>query len=63
MVNANRLNTIRPTVLYHWVPRGDVLRCIIDDGGPEGEVTIHTDDKDLSLGEFGRMLTVHAGWA
>ena len=19
-----------------WVPRGDVLRCIIDDGGPEG---------------------------
>ena len=20
-----------------WVPRGDVLRCIIDDGGPEGE--------------------------
>jgi hypothetical protein len=26
-----------------WVPRGDVLRCIIDDGGPEGEVTIHID--------------------
>ena len=23
-----------------WVPRGDVLRCIIDDGGPNGEVTI-----------------------
>src|SRR5208337_1601876 len=46
-----------------WVPRGDVLRCIIDDGGPEGEVTIHIDDKELSLAEFGRMLTVHAGWA
>ncbi len=45
-----------------WVPRGDVLRCIIDDGGPEGEVTIHIDDKELSLAEFGRMLTVHAGW-
>jgi hypothetical protein len=44
-----------------WVPRGDVLRCIID-GGPEGEVTIHIDDKELSLAEFGRMLTVHAGW-
>ena len=43
-------------------PRGDVLRCIIDDGGPEGEVTIHIDDKELSLAEFGRMLTVHAGW-
>ena len=45
-----------------WVPRGDVLRCIIDDGGPEGEVTIHIDDKELSLAEFGRTLTVHAGW-
>jgi hypothetical protein len=45
-----------------WVPRGDVLRCIIDDGRPEGEVTIHIDDKELSLAEFGRMLTVHAGW-
>jgi hypothetical protein len=45
-----------------WVPRGDVLRCIIDDGGPGGEVTIHIDDKELSLSEFGRMLSVHAGW-
>jgi hypothetical protein len=43
-----------------WVPRGD--HCIIDDGGPEGEVTIHIDDKELSLAEFGRLLTVHAGW-
>ena len=45
-----------------WVPRGDVLHCIIDDGGPEGEVTIHIDDKELSLVEFGRLLRVHAGW-
>jgi hypothetical protein len=45
-----------------WVPRGDVLRCIIDDGGPEGEVTIRIDNKELSLAEFGRMLRVHAGW-
>jgi hypothetical protein len=45
-----------------WVPRSDVLRCIIDDGGPEGEVTIHIDDQELSLREFGRLLTVHAGW-
>jgi hypothetical protein len=22
-----------------WVPRGEVLRCIADDGGPDGEVT------------------------
>jgi hypothetical protein len=45
-----------------WVPRGDVLRCIIDDGGPDGEVTIQIDDKELSLEEFGRLLRVHAGW-
>lgn len=45
-----------------WVPRGDVLRCIIDDGGPDGEVTIHIDDRELSLAEFGRLLRVHAGW-
>ncbi len=45
-----------------WVPCGDVLRCIIDDGGPEGEVTIHIDDQELSLAEFGRLLRVHAGW-
>ena len=44
-----------------WVPRGDVLRCIIDDGGPEGEVTIHIDDKELSLAEFGRLLTGSCG--
>ena len=45
-----------------WVPRGDVLRCIIDDAGPEGEVTIHIDDQELSLREFDRLLRVHAGW-
>jgi len=45
-----------------WVPRGDVLRCIIDDGGLDGEVVIHIDDQELSLREFGRLLRVHAGW-
>ena len=28
----------------------------------EGEVIIHIDDRELSLGEFGRMLRVRAGW-
>jgi hypothetical protein len=28
----------------------------------EGEVTIHIDDEELSLAEFGRLLRVHAGW-
>jgi len=56
-----------PQIDYHensdqWAPRGDVVRCIIDDGGPDREVTIHIDDQELSLREFGRMLAVHAGW-
>jgi hypothetical protein len=56
-----------PQIDYHedsgqWVPRSEVLRCIVDDGGPDGEVTIHIDDRELSLAEFGRLLRVHAGW-
>ena len=43
------------------VPRGDVLRCIIEDD-ENGEAVIHIDDKELTLREFGRLLTVHAGW-
>lgn len=45
-----------------WTPRGGVLRCVIDDGGPEGEPVIHIDEHELSWGEFGRMLTTYAGW-
>lgn len=45
-----------------WTPRGDVLRCVIDDGGPDGEPVIHIDDHELSWEEFGRLLTTHAGW-
>ena len=29
---------------YQWTPRGDVLRCVIDDGGPDGEPVIDIDD-------------------
>lgn len=39
-----------------WAPRGEVLRCIADDGGPDGEVTIHIDNEELSLAEFGKLL-------
>jgi hypothetical protein len=45
-----------------WTPRGDVLRCVISDGGPNNEPIIHIDDHDLSWDEFGRLLTTHAGW-
>ena len=56
-----------PQIDYHeksdqWSPRGEVLRCIIGSGGQNGEVTIHIDDRELSLREFGRLLSVFAGW-
>jgi hypothetical protein len=56
-----------PQIDFHedsgqWVPRADVVRCSVDDGGPDGEVTIHIDDRELSLKDFGRLLAVHAGW-
>ena len=47
---------------YQWTPRGDVLRCVIDDGEPEGEPVIQIDDHELTWEEFGRMLTTYAGW-
>ena len=57
----------RPQIRYsaitdQWVPRGDVLRCVISDGGPNLQATVKIDDRELSLEEFGRLLTTHAGW-
>jgi hypothetical protein len=45
-----------------WTPRGDVLRCVIGDGGPGGEAVLYIDEHELSLEEFGRLLTTYAGW-
>jgi hypothetical protein len=47
-----------------WCARGDVLRCVIHDGGGEDgrEPVIEIDDKQLSWSEFGRVLTRFAGW-
>jgi hypothetical protein len=39
-----------------------VLRCVISDGGPDGQAIIYIDDHELSLEEFGRLLTTYAGW-
>ncbi|MDD3827880.1 MAG: hypothetical protein PHY79_18090 [Anaerolineae bacterium] len=44
-----------------WVPRGDVLRCIVEDW-PPGGTTIIIDEHELSLEEFGGMLNAYAGW-
>ena len=45
---------------YKWIPRGDVLRCLIDE--VDGEAIVQIDDHDLSTQEFGRLLTTYAGW-
>ena len=44
-----------------WVPRGAVLRCLIDEN-PEGEPVIYIEDHALSLQEFGGLLGTYAGW-
>lgn len=44
------------------MPRGDVLRCVVNDGGLDGEATVFIDERELSLQDFGRMLTSRAGW-
>ena len=43
------------------MPQGEVLRCIIEDD-ERGQAVISIDNKELSLQEFGRLLTVYAGW-
>ena len=45
-----------------WTPRGDVLRCIISDGGLDNEPVIYIAQHELSWKEFGRLLTTYAGW-
>lgn len=44
-----------------WVPRGDVLRCMIHDEEGRRPV-IEIDDREFTLEEFGTMLTTYSGW-
>jgi hypothetical protein len=44
-----------------WSPRGAVLRCLVEDD-ENGQLVVGIDDQELSLEEFGRMLTTYAGW-
>src|SRR6266536_291876 len=43
-----------------WSPRGGVLRCLVEDD-ENGQLVVGIDDQELSLEEFGRMLTTYAG--
>jgi len=56
----------KPQIKYsdnstQWVPRGDVLRCLVHDD-ENRELVVEIDGHELSLKEFGRMLTTYAGW-
>jgi hypothetical protein len=44
-----------------WVPRGGVLRCLIEDD-ENRQLVVGIDDQELSLEEFGQLLVTYAGW-
>ena len=44
-----------------WVPRGGVLRCLIEDD-ENRQLVVGIDDQELSLVEFGKLLVTYAGW-
>ena len=44
-----------------WVPRGQVLRCHIDDDAEAGTI-IQIDELELDMAAFGRMLQVFSGF-
>ena len=55
-----------PQIEYHersnqWVPRGQVLRCHIEDDAEDGTI-IQIDDVELDLAAFGRMLQIFSGF-
>lgn len=56
----------RPQITYsqgtdQWVPRGQVLRCFIEDD-ENGELIVCVDEQELRLAEFGKLLKTYAGW-
>ena len=57
-----------PQIKHHldigqWTPRGDVLRCVINDTMEGGrEPVIEVDGRELSWHEFGKMICTYAGW-
>lgn len=44
-----------------WVPRGEVLRCHIEDDAEKGAIVL-IDDEELDMATFGRMLEVFSGF-
>lgn len=55
---------IERSVSGAWVPRGTVLRCLLDGhvDGEDGRVFVKIDDQHLSLKSFANLLTIFEGW-
>ena len=56
----------RPQIEYdkasdQWMPRGEVLRCYIENAA-EDSTLILIDDVELDMAAFGRLLTTYAGF-
>jgi hypothetical protein len=58
----------RPQVKYfepgdQWVPRGDVLRCVVLGSlGDPDEPFLSIDDRDFTPMEFAKMVSTFGGW-
>jgi len=44
-----------------WVPRGDVLRCQIQED-KHGRLIVKVDEQNLRLKQFGKLLAAYEGW-
>jgi hypothetical protein len=62
---AREIPVGRPQVEYsercdQWVPRGDVVRCIVT--CHNGHAGVEIDGREFTMEEFCRMLLTHEGW-
>lgn len=64
---AKEIPAGRPQVSYfdkgaYWVPRGDVLRVVVQSDAGNEEPVIDIDGQEFTWHEFGRMLLTWQGW-
>ena len=57
----------KPQIKYfeeggYWTSRGDVLRCRVGWGEEVNQATVWIDEKEFTMEELGRLLSVYEGW-
>lgn len=62
--NRTQVTLFKRHYTSEWSPRGEVLRCVIDDGGgDDGSLpVVHVDDREFDWEDFGRLIRAYAGW-